>query len=396
MKLELSSINFNNSTIEEREQMTFTEEQIVKMLHVIKEEPSVSGCVILSTCNRTEIYISRNEMPSALSAGEILIKAAAKDGSSIKFDNYEGNDVAYYLTELAGGLKSQILGEGQIVTQIGAAWSLAYNEKTTDSVLNVLFQTAVSAGKKVLTDVKISSVPLSSAYAAFELIKNHFTSLKGKKAMIIGNGNMGRLMQQLLYANGCNVIVTIRGYAHGNNTVVEGCKKIAYADRYNHMSGCDVLVSATRSPHRTIRPEKLVNIEKIPELMVDLAMPRDIDSAVAGMTKLKNINELGLNTRVDEETLAKVYQIINEKVDAFYHWYSYKNALEEIELLKKAMKERIAANLKHENICFEKDSEVVDIAVEKSVRMLIGGMHEYLDVDKIRNCRKKIEKRSRP
>ena len=247
----------------------------------------------------------------------------------------------------------------------------------------------------MLTNVKISGVPLSSAYAAFDLIMKHYKDISDKKALIIGNGNMGRLMQQLLYEKGCEVVVTIRGYAHGNNTVVEGCKKISYADRYEYMEKCDFVVSATRSPHRTVKPEKVKRLSRVPELMIDLAMPRDIDAAVGELCIVKNINELGFKTDVDEETLSRVYEIVEEAVSNFYHWYSYETSLEEIELLKVAMRKRLYGNFRNENIEIEQEEAVIELAVDKCVKMMIGGMHEFLDADKIKECRRKIEGRTR-
>ena len=413
MKLELASLNFKNSSISERERLAFSEEEIRRIIHEIKKDKSVSGCVLLATCNRTEIYLSRRidkpemddiygeeeekdrDITAEKSVGELLLEAAGISDFKGSFETKEGRDVAFYLSELASGLKSQILGEGQIVTQINNAWDIARNEKCTDSVLNVLFRNAVSAGKKVLTNVKISGVPLSSAYAAFDLIMKHYKDISDKKALIIGNGNMGRLMQQLLYEKGCDVVVTIRGYAHGNNTVVEGCKKISYAERYEYMEKCDFVVSATRSPHRTVKPEKVKRLSKIPELMIDLAMPRDIDAAVGELCTVKNINELGFKTDVDEETLSRVYEIVEEAVSNFYHWYSYETSLEEIELLKGAMKKRLYGNFRNENIEIEQEEAVIELAVDKCVKMMIGGMHEFLDADKIKECRRKIEGRTR-
>lgn len=408
MRLELASINFKNSTIEDREKLAFSQEEIIDILNKLKKKRSVSGCVILATCNRTEIYMSRTKINLAeeiedslkkeyeATCDQLLLEALGITNLQVAFEHKRDEDVAFYLTELASGLKSQILGEGQIVTQIGSAWQLAKGQECTDSVLNVLFQGAVAAGKKVLTKVKISNVPLSSAYAAFDLIRNNFDTLKGKKALLVGNGNMSRLMQELLTETGCDVFVTIRGYTHGNNQVVEGCKKIAYADRYQYMEQADFVVSATRSPHRTIKLERLVaEVTNIPSLMVDLAMPRDIDEAVNTVCTLKNINELGFQTEVDEDTLSRVYAIIEESVAEFYHWYSYENALDEIELLKGAMKRRILGNFRQENLCIEQEERVVELAVDKSVKMLLGGMHEHVNADIIRECRKKIEMRTR-
>lgn len=393
MNIYMAGANYKNSCIQDRERLTFSHEQIRYLCESICQNKEVSGCIILSTCNRTEIYIT-SYSDNDIRPDSMLLSACNIDDFEGSFEIRKDKDAVSHIIELASGLKSQILGEGQIVTQINKAWELSHSVKCTDSYLNVLFRIAVTAGKYVLTNARISAVPLSSAYGAYDLIKRELKDLKGKKCIIIGNGNMGRLMQGLLSEQGCEVKVTIRGYVHGNNEVMTGCHKIKYSHRYKYIDGCDFVVSATKSPHFTIIYDEMIKIKKLPKLMIDLAMPRDIEEKVCELCEVKNINELGFETKVDEQTLNKVYDIIENHINRFYDWFNYKQSLEEIEKMKMIMKKRIEINC---NMAFsgEADEEMIDFVVEKTADMILGGMKGKYTCDEVRQCRKKIEKRAR-
>ena len=397
MKLYMASVNYQNSCMEDRERLSFSSEQVESLCKSIYDKEKISGCVILATCNRTEIYVSSNDDDVEIRPDYFLLSHSDVNDFDGVFERKCDRDVVCHLIELASGLKSQILGEGQIVTQINTAWKIAADAGCTDSYLNVLFRNAVTAGKYVLTHAHMSAVPLSSAYGAYDLLKRKFTKLKGKRGIIIGNGNMGKLMQGLLIEQGCDVKVTIRGYVHGNNEVMAGCHKIKYADRYKHIENCDFVVSATKSPHFTITYNEMSRLKSFPQIMIDLAMPRDIEEKAGELCEVKNINELGFKTEVDEETLNRVYDIIEKYINRFYEWYTYKQSLEEIEKMRAVMKKRIMINCQMElshNLDINTE-KIIDISVDKAVNMMLGGMKGTYTYEEIKQCREKIEKRAR-
>lgn len=157
-----------------------------------------------------------------------------------------------HLMEVASGLRSRIWGEDQIISQVKDAIALAREAGCTDGVLETLFRSAISAGKEVKTEVRLTAVPTSAASMAVELLAAKLGDLAGKKALVIGNGEMGRLSASLLQQAGCEVWVTLRTYRHGETIVPPGCGVVPYEERFHHMEGCDFLISATTSPHYTV------------------------------------------------------------------------------------------------------------------------------------------------
>lgn len=166
-------------------------------------------------------------------------------------------------------------------------------------MLEILFRNAAAAGKEIKTKVPLTGVPRSAAQSAVERLARDAGGLEGKRALVIGNGEMGRLSAALLHRLGCAVTVTLRTYRHGETVVPAGCAVAPYEERYAAMKGVDLLLSATTSPHYTISARELAAVEDHPALLADLAIPRDIEPAVGelpGVT-LYNVDSLGVDTR---------------------------------------------------------------------------------------------------
>ena len=184
-----------------REALSFTETQVREELFRLKKA-GVEEAVLLSTCNRTELYLYGEEDcdPGALLCADRRVDI---DFYSDLFQRYEGEAAVHHLMEVACGLRSQILCEDQIITQVKTAAAVAREEKASGPVLETLFRMAVTAAKKAKTEVQVRAVPRSSAAQAVELLRSVCGELRGKKALVIGNGEMGRLCACLLYTSRC-------------------------------------------------------------------------------------------------------------------------------------------------------------------------------------------------
>lgn len=390
MRLLMAGINYKNNCIAIRERLYFTPEKAGEICEkIFKSHNCIYGCVILSTCNRTEIYISSDDNIS-MDADEILLKYSEITDNNIQFEKCEDNEAVHYIMELACGLKSQIPGDGQIAGQINAALQISRERGCADSVLNTLFRIAVSAGKYSLTNNKITSVPLSSAYGAAEFLSKKYGALKGKKCMVIGNGKMGQLMQKLLLEKGVSVWVTLRSYKRGNNRVIKGCNTISYKDRYKTVSKCDFVISATKSPHFTLTYDMLSQLNKLPDIIIDLAVPRDIEEKVSELCDCYNIDALGYKAEIDEVKLMRAYEITNKFADDFISWKNYRMSLPEIAAIKDIIARRI---IKAED-CGGSEALVQD-TVKKTVDIMLGSMKDNILPYTMEICRKKIEERAR-
>lgn len=395
MKLIMASINYKNSHIGEREKFSFSKEEIGDICEKICRKKGINGCVIISTCNRTEIYLSCDENLEA-DADKLLIECSSVNDFNGNFLKLRDMDAVYYIIELACGLKSQIVGEGQIVAQINDALAISRERNCTNSELNTLFRIAVSAGKYTLTNAKITNIPLSSAYGVVDFLEKACNTLKNKKCVVIGNGKMGKIVQKLLLEKGCRVLVALRSYKHGYNEIIKGCGAIAYNERYGYIDGCDFVVSATKSPHYTIMYDQFSQLKKFPDIVIDLAMPRDVEPEIKTLTKCCNIDELGYESKINDEELYAVHLIVEKYAHDFIKWKNYKMSLPNISRIKNIITQRVVNGCNEEGSISGCDMEgVVSATVDKAVDILLGSMKEFVFPEKMENSRKKIEGRAR-
>ena len=225
----MTGLDWHKAPIDLREQLSFTRNQVLELDRRLSRREGVEGCVLLSTCNRTELYLSCGEGPMP-DPGRLLCAEAGVEYSpfAAAFVTRTGEEAARHLMEVAGGLRSQIWGEDQIVTQVKGAVQTAREAGTADGVLETLFRNAAAAGKEIKTKVRFIGVPRSAARSAVDRLEAHLGGLKGRKALVIGNGEMGRLSASLLYEAGCAVTVTLRSYHHGETVVPAGCAVTPY------------------------------------------------------------------------------------------------------------------------------------------------------------------------
>ena len=388
MNIIMSSLEHSLAPINLRERLSFTKQQTSEMVQKIRTFPHISGCVLISTCNRTELYLSCDEEQNP---GELLCRAAGTEYHPYQsvFVTRSGKKAVNHLMEVASGLRSRIFGEDQILSQVKDAVTLARHAGAADSVLETLFRSAVSAGKEVRTKVRLTSVPTSAAGMAVALLQEKLGSLNGKKALVIGNGEMGRLSAALLFQAGCRVCVTLRTYRHGETIVPPGCGVVPYDERFAHMDGCDILLSATTSPHYTVTAERLADLPSAPSILIDLAIPRDIEEA-AGLlpdVTLYNIDDLG--SRLENRTVPQeVTEILNTHIENFYRWFNFKDCMTSVESLKQAIVDRLLTSKELSEDLTE--SEIIELSVDKTVDLMISGLAERITSENLIKCEGKI------
>lgn len=394
----MAGIDWENANMDKREAFSFTGSQVEHLCRTIAQVSGAEGCVLLSTCNRTELYLSGAEdlQPSAL-----LCQAAQVQDAEALFTVRRGRDAAQHLMRVSCGLCSQILGEDQIVSQVKRAYAIAHDAQTTDAALSQLFRLAATAGKKSRTQVRLSAAPLSVAGQAVALIEEKLGSLSGTRALVIGNGEMGRLASSLLAAKGCQVTVTLRSYRHGQTIVPAGCRTIAYDERMSLIPQCDILLSATTSPHYTVTRDDLEEMEQIPYVVCDLSMPRDIDPAIRHMTGVCTFFDMdsmgGRDAHVNAEDRQQVEDIIEQQMQEFDRWKTYRRALPRMEELSVLLAERIAGDYDFSVLTDTEDKETAEkmetaarLAADKAVHWLLTGMQKELTDTALDACREAI------
>lgn len=393
MKLCMAGIDAS-APFEEREKLSLVRGQVQAMLPRIAEQ---TGCaaVLLATCSRTELYLHAEGEQALPDPAEALCRAAGV-AASASVTRREGADAVRHLMHVAAGMQSQIFGDDQIVSQVKDAVALAREAKTTDAVLDTLFRRAVTAGKRVRTETRLTGVPASAAEVGVRRAERFFGSLAGRRAVVIGNGEMGRLAARALVRAGSEVTVTLRTYRHGETLVPQGCGTVPYDRRLDAIEGADLVVSATTSPHFTLTAAQMRTLLCPPRLLLDLAMPRDIESTAAGaQTALFNLDDLGDLGDADDTSRETAECILDEETREFFAWLNYRAALPLIAKIKSAAIERVRHMRDYDALAAEGDAETLaELAVSRAVELVLGGMKEKVNVQSMKDCLEHIRKGS--
>lgn len=391
----MAGIDFTRASIEERECVAFVRGQVENIISRVKEVTGVTGCVLLSTCNRTELYV--NTTNSETSPLSLLCWAAglAETTYRDKCVYREDTEAVRHLMRVASGLESQIFGDDQILSQVRDAQTLARSSETLDSVLDTMFRRAVTAGKRVRTGTRLKGVPSSAAEQGVRKAEEFFGSLKNKRTVVIGNGEMGRLAAAKLRERGAEVWVTLRTYRHGETVVPAGCSAWAYDKRYELIENTDLVVSATTSPHYTLTSECMAALEHPPTLLIDLAIPRDIEQKIAENAKIRvlNLDDLGDLGESDPEGYEFALGIIEEEEKEFFRWLAYRESLPVMEQIKGAALSRLRHDHAYAGLVDDKDFQgLEELAVNKTVDLIFGGLKELVSPEHLANCLANIKK----
>lgn len=406
MSISMIGIDHSKASVDIRAKFSFTKKRAIEAMKKLKEEHGILGCIILSTCNRMEVWVSTQD-DEEISLYDFLCKEkeVEKDEYQDYFMKRENEEAVRHLFYLTSGLKSQILAEDQIITQVKDALTLARDAYCTDNVLEVLFRMAVTAAKKVKTEVTFSRANTSVIHQAMERLKNQGFSFEGKTCMVIGNGEMGKLTALALKEAGADVTVTVRQYRSGVVNIPQGCKRINYGERMELLPDCDLVVSATASPNYTLTKENFeeIKLDAASVVLIDLAVPRDIDPEVG---KLQNVSLYDIDSfRIDaaspklQASMQKAGEILEDQMKEFYDWFNGRDIFPRIEEIKADAVEdlnlRITKILKKTPM-EQKDREsllrAIDTAAGKVVNKMIFGLRDSLEQEAFLDCVEGLEK----
>lgn len=315
MDLSMSGIDWTHAPVSLREQAALPPERLAEIMGAIAGAPGVEGCVILSTCNRTEIYI--DAAGAADPPWRLFLRETGLSLPESAFVTRAGEDAVRHLLEVTGGLHSRIFGDDQILSQVRLAMDRCLESGAGSALLNMLFRTAVTVGKRIKTQIRFTPTTPSAAAAAVQALGDP----AGKSALVVGNGEIARLAAGLLLRRGARVTITLRTYRHGENRIPDGCETVAYADRMAAAEGKDILLSATASPHLTVTARQFAGLRTPPRAVVDLAVPRDIDPAIRGLAPdFWDVDDLGGVETAAPEQLKQAQALIQEGVQEVLRW----------------------------------------------------------------------------
>lgn len=335
MHILVVGLNYKTAPVEIRERLTFSPDQLSEAMTVLQQKKSILENVILSTCNRTEIYAVVDQ----LHTGRYYIKDFLSQWFGIpqqEFSPYlyihDEERAVEHLFSVTCGINSMILGETQILGQVRSAFLEAQENKTTGTVFNQLFKQAVTLAKKAHSETDIGANAVSVSYAAVELAKKIFGSLNDKHVLIVGAGKMGELAIKNLHSNGASKVTVI-------NRTFEKAQDLAsrfngYAKTLKELQcaliDADILISSTGAKGFVITKDMMKDVNKLrrgkPLFMVDIAVPRDLDPEIDSLENvflydiddLEGIVEENLNER--KKAAEKIGLMIEKEIIEFNEW----------------------------------------------------------------------------
>jgi glutamyl-tRNA reductase len=347
-------LSHQTAPVEIREMVAFTPEQQRKGLLALSSSPQVKEAVILSTCNRSEVYAlvapqegARENLLSFLAEFH-QVKADALL-PSLYF--YEGTRAAGHLFRVAAGLDSMVLGEAQILGQVKEAYFLGLENDKTGTITNKLFHQAIEVGKRVRTETKIGFYSLSVGSVAVDLARKIFGDLSERQALVVGAGETSELVAKALAASGVKTIL-VTNRTHDKAVEVAqslGGRAVRFDDLATQMAEADIVISSTGAPHAIIRQADVAQAMKKrrgrPIFLIDIAVPRDIEPQASHVENaflydiddLKAVMEENVKLREQEALVAE--KIVEAELGKFQAWLRSREAVPTITALRRRVED---------------------------------------------------------
>lgn len=330
MNILCAGLNHRNARLDVRERFAVREEEMAEVLSRMRSIEGVSGAVMLSTCNRVELYAASLCPMRALDGFRGIL--AERSGLEAPLYHHDTPQAVRHLFRVASGLDSMVIGETEILGQVKRAYSVAKEAGAATRPLHKLFQLAFRVAKSVRTETQITSGPTSVGSVAVELAGKIFGDLSGLRVLLLGAGEIGERTARSLQSRGVrSVVVSNRTYERASSLAAAIGGMAMHFDHWGVAAAdADILISSTNAPEPLITPEKLAPVMKgrgeRPLFVIDLAVPRDADPAINEMEgvflhdvdSLQQIAAESLEIRNKE--VERCESLIESHVDGFVKW----------------------------------------------------------------------------
>mgnify|MGYP001288651723 FL=1 len=328
------SVNHQLATVATREKVAFTQNELAPAIKALKSIAGIKACVIFSTCNRSEIYVNCDIEDNREILSQFLASThGIEHASLLQYISYfEGDKAIEHICSVAAGLDSLVLGEPQIFGQLKEAYQFSKEHNALDKTLEKLFQHAFATAKKVRTETKIGASPVSVAYCAVKLSEKIFTDLSNQTVLLIGAGEMIELSAQHLHQKGVKrMIIANRTVENTHDIAIRyDAETINLKQLSEYLHLADIVISSTAAPvpiiGKGLIETVLVQRKHQPMLLIDLAIPRDIepesdqleDIFLYTVDDLQQVIEGNIESRKQEKILAE--KIIEKENIEFRAW----------------------------------------------------------------------------
>lgn len=390
MGIVVVGLSHKTAPIEVREKLNFPENTLPDSLRKLMEYEGIRESLIVSTCNRVEIYASVQDSAQGIDRIKQFISEyhglprEALEQSLYVYPDAQG---VRHTFRVASSLDSLVLGEAQILGQLKDAFDIALKTKTTSTILNKLIKKAISVAKRVRTETRLAEGAVSISSAAVELAKKIFGDLNGKNVMLLGAGEMAELAAQHLLGNGVkNIMVANRTFERAEELAKEFKGD---AIRFEHFPDAllmvDILICATGASHYVVKRDMVSRALKErrnkPIFMIDISNPRNIDPEVDKIDNvyLYDIDDLQSKVNVNTEGRAKeaekAEEIVTQEVETYLQWERALDAVptivdlrEKVEDVRKRELEKTLGSL---NGISEDQKRAVDLMSQSIVNKLL-------------------------
>ena len=325
-------VNFKVAPVEVREKLACNIDETKKILPLLKREVPLEEVILLSTCNRVEVYAY-----NIVDASDRLIeKLLSLKGLPLSFKRYffvkKGDDAVFHIFKVASSLDSMVIGEPQIVAQFKEAYAVAKELDTVGKILNRVYEKALRASKRVRTETGISRSAVSVSYAAVELARKIFGELKDANVLLIGAGEMGELAANYLRRFGTNLHITNRTYEKALKLAkILGGNALRFEQLKEYLHLMDIIIVSTGAKNYILTKEHFdESIKKRsyePQFVIDISVPRNVEPSVSEVESvflydiddLKQVVEENLKERMKEAQRGEI--ILWDEVKKFRDWY---------------------------------------------------------------------------
>jgi glutamyl-tRNA reductase len=390
MHLTLVGLSHKTAPIEIREKLTFPAHVQPQALSALTHGTEIAEAVILSTCNRTEVYAVAASEAGTDAVIDFLCEFHDLDRRELARYLYvvEDHAVVKHLFRVVCSLDSMVVGEAQILHQVKEAYDLSCESGTAQRLFHKLFRQSFELGKRVRTETAIGENAVSISYAAVELAKKVFDTLEGRTVLIVGAGEMSELTARHLVSQGVrSVLVVNRTYERA----VELAERfdgtaVPYEQLFERMHDADIVISSTSAPGYVIEKERVAGVMRgrwSPLFLIDIALPRDVDPAVNGLPNafvydiddLNGVVQSNLEDRMREARRAE--GIIEEEIAAFEAWIETLEVVPTIAAIREAAEQvradEYARAVKRLGALSEKDLATVEALSQAIVSKVLHG-----------------------
>ncbi|RBP41570.1 glutamyl-tRNA reductase [Garciella nitratireducens] len=399
MEIGVIGVHHKIAPVEIRERVSFTQSQKEEAFSTLKKQ-GIQEMVILSTCNRSEVYIVTENLKQGLDSVCDFLKYYSGIKNISQYLIIKRNKEAVtHLFKVAAGLESLVLGEDQILGQVKEAHQFAMNHFQSGKVLNKLFRESITMAKYIKHTYKISENPTSVSYTGLKLLKKEIGSMEGKKALIIGAGNIGKLSLMYLLEEPLEKVYITNRTRKRFYTLKEDLNLkdsvvfIPYEDRYKVIKDVDIVISTTASPHIILKKQFMSNLEK-KLYILDLAIPRDVDQEIGQMQNI-NLYDIDHLKKVIDENIAyrhhlrdPILQLIHQGVDDFYSWkqsIKLDKIIGKISIEQEKIKENAINYIERKTDISDKDMKKVEKMINSSLKKTIKPI---IELKKIKDQKK--------